>query len=348
MPLSLRERTARLALLAVFVFGAGCGKQSPPKAPNQAEANRLDSPSVRQGGVVGVNLLECDAGSGFNALLDDSVVVPTFATVASAGIPAAGELPWLADERFLNAITHHQTPILMAAFKSVLSEPIGHEAHNIALAAERISGSVVPPGGVFSQNSILGPYDASNGYLAGPNYVNGNVVLDVGGGVCKIATMLYNLTVLSNLPVVYRRPHSMIVPYVPPGQDATVSFSAEVDYRFRNDTDAPILIWARKTGSGLYMAFYGREAPPQVRWQHEILSHVRATTVYRYNPELNVGEEHVVSPGFDGYVVRSWAEVTYPDGRREQRPLGVSSYRMSPRVIERGPRPAGGGGGSGA
>ncbi|MGI6082196.1 MAG: VanW family protein [Limnochordia bacterium] len=224
----------------------------------------------------------------------------------------------------------------MAAFQIDLRESTEHEVHNIALAADRLTNTVIPGGQVFSLNETIGPYTEDQGFLPGRNYIAGQVTLDVGGGVCMIATMLYNLTVLSNLPVVQRKPHSMTVPYVPPGQDASVSWTAGVDYRFRNNTSGPILIWAKTADDELSMAFYGQEPAPAVKWRHEILSHTPAATVRRYNPELAAHEERLVNPGFDGYLVRSWAEVTFADGQTTIRHLGTSHYMPSPRIIEHG------------
>jgi vancomycin resistance protein VanW len=253
----------------------------------------------------------------------------------------ASELPWKQDPEFHAAMRRSQTPLLMAAFRTELGESVAHETHNIALAAERLTGLIIPGGSVFSLNQTVGPYSEAKGFRLGQNYVGGRVILDVGGGVCRIATMLYNLTILSNLPVVQRKPHTMVVPYVPPGQDATVSLTAGVDYRFHNNTPGPILIWARIVGDTLYMAFYGQQETPTVKWRHQILSHNPASTVRRHNPELGPGEERQLSPGYDGYRVRSWAEITYANGQTKTRHLGVSHYVVSPKIIEHGdPKPA--------
>jgi vancomycin resistance protein VanW len=249
----------------------------------------------------------------------------------------SSELPWQYDLDFHSATKRRQTPATLAACRLVLEEPIAQESYNVALAAQRLKGITVAAGAVFSLNESLGPYTEERGFLPGPNYVGGQVVMGVGGGVCKIATALYNLTVLSDLPVIQRKAHTMVVPYVPPGQDATVSLAAQVDYKFRNNTPRPILIWAQVTDDTLYMAFYGERSGPTVQWRHKVISHTPATIVRRLNPELKAGEERELSPGYDGYCVRSWAEITYADGQTKTRHLGVSCYTMAPEIIEYGP-----------
>ncbi|WP_238472951.1 VanW family protein [Desulforamulus profundi] len=97
------------------------------------------------------------------------------------------------------------------------------------------------PGKIFSQNNTIGPYTSYKGYQTGPTYAGCNVTRTVGGGVCKIASLLYNVATLSDLKVIMRSPHSMTVPYVSPGQDATVFYGVK-DFRFINDTEGPVVI----------------------------------------------------------------------------------------------------------
>ncbi|MFZ5633116.1 MAG: VanW family protein [Bacillota bacterium] len=251
--------------------------------------------------------------------------------------PYDGPLPWKNNAKFREVIRKHNTPILMAAYKAALPDPIMAEAYNIALAADQLAGKVVRPGEIFSQNKAIGPYTGSRGYRPGPTYAGNKLVTTVGGGVCKIATMLYNVVTFSDLKVVMRSEHAMIVPYVPPGQDATVCYGV-FDFRFMNDTDGPVVIWSQKVGDTLYMALYGRSKPPKVTWQHKVLKRKKCWTEYRLNPSLPPGTEKVAAPGLDGYVIKSWVTIETPDGKITVKEKGISNYDASPRIIERGPR----------
>ncbi|WP_347490674.1 VanW family protein [Desulfoscipio sp. XC116] len=248
-----------------------------------------------------------------------------------------GPLPWEKDPQFLSAIKKYNTPVLMAAYKASLPDPIKAEGYNIGLAAEQLAGQVVQPGEIFSQNKSIGPYTEYRGYQAGPTYAGNQLVTTVGGGVCKIASMLYNVVTFSDLKVIMRDSHSMTVPYVPPGQDATVYYGAR-DFRFMNNTQGPVVIWSQKVDCTLYMALYGCQKPPKVTWHHVIKKRIKYWTEYRYNPNLPPGGEKVTAPGQDGYVVRSWVTVETPDGMVTSKKKGTSWYNASPRVIERGPR----------
>ncbi|HZK18410.1 MAG TPA: VanW family protein [Clostridia bacterium] len=251
--------------------------------------------------------------------------------------PYEGPLPWDGEGDFIEAVGKHITPVKMAAYKATLPNPVESESYNIGLAAKQLAGTVVRPGETFSQNSVLGPYTEQRGFRTGPTYVGNRHITTVGGGVCKVASMLYNVTTFSDLKAITRHHHSMTVPYVPPGQDATVYYGAK-DFRFLNDTDSPILIWSQKIDNTLYMALYGRKKPPEVTWAHLVKNRTDFSTEYRHNPKLPPGTEKEISSGQDGYVIVSWVSVKKPDGTVTVKKKGTSWYNASPRIVERGPR----------
>ncbi len=231
-------------------------------------------------------------------------------TPAGRGVTVdKSRLPWWNDPEFAKARKDNGTPVLVASYQASLPDPILFERHNIALAADYLKGAVIRPGEVFSLNARIGPRLRRRGFKPGPEYRGNRIVPTVGGGVCKIASVMYNVVVLANLPVVERHPHSMTVPYVPPGQDATISYGAQ-DFKFRNTTGSPLLVWARNTGDTLYVALYGVAKPPRVKWVHRLLH-----------------------KGSDRVVVHSWVVVTYAGGRTVRKDMGVSAYRPEPEGI---------------
>ncbi|MGE5653631.1 MAG: VanW family protein [Bacillota bacterium] len=254
--------------------------------------------------------------------------------IQAASGPVA-ELPWQGDGRFAQASEQSGAKVLMAAYRTVLKDPLPGEEYNVHLAARFLSGTLVKPGEIFSQNRRVGPYSRARGFREGPTYSGANLIKTTGGGVCKIASTLYNVAVLANLPIVERRNHSMPVPYVPYGQDATVA-EGVVDFRFRNDRSSPILIWAQGIDNTLYIAFYGAEKPPRVEWHHETLSVVKAPTVTKKNPNLPAGAKKLVAEGMDGKAVRSWVTIVQPDGSTTVKKMGVSYYRPFPNIVEVG------------
>ena len=67
--------------------------------------------------------------------------------------------------------------------------------------------------------------------------MKGEVVDEIGGGICQVSSTIYMATLLTNLEQVERAPHRFAVTYTPLGQDATVYWGS-LDYRFKNDTDS--------------------------------------------------------------------------------------------------------------
>ncbi len=129
-------------------------------------------------------------------------------------------------------------------------ENVGNRGHNIVLAASKLNGSVLKKDDEFSYLKVVGPYSAKNGYLPAPAYVNKVLTTANGGGVCQLATTLYNAQLRANLEIVYRINHSYAPAYVPKGLDATVS-STTTDYKFKNQYDYPVYIASYVTGEKL-------------------------------------------------------------------------------------------------
>lgn len=242
-------------------------------------------------------------------------------------------LPWKNNKDFLELKEKHKTPLLLAAYCAVLKDPLPGEGFNVDLASSGMKGLLLKANDTFSMNSSLGPYSKSKGYKEGASYSNGQVVMTEGGGVCKIATITYNLAVLSDLEIVERYNHSMPINYVPYGQDATVFYGVK-DFKFKNTSEDNILIWAEMIDNRLYMAFYGSKKPPLVEWSHEVSNIVDPPTKYIENPDLDKGQTNIITQGLKGANVKSIVTLTYPDGRIKVKNMGISNYRPLPKIIE--------------
>lgn len=242
-------------------------------------------------------------------------------------------LPWKNDKDFLKAKEKNDTNTLIAGFCAVLKNPLPGEEYNVSLASKNIKGVVVNASKVFSQNSTIGPYTKIRGFREGASYIGGNIIMTEGGGVCKIATTLYNLVALSNLEIIERHNHSMPINYVPYGQDATVAYGVK-DFRFKNTSESSILIWSEMIGNRLYMGFYGNEKPPEVTWNHEISNIVKPSIKYIKNEKLNPGEMKTILNGLDGATVKSTITIVYRDGHFAIKNMGISHYSPLPQIIE--------------
>lgn len=244
------------------------------------------------------------------------------------------ELPWEKDRDFIKARLRNDTNVLLGAYRTVLKDPLPGEEYNVHLAASLLAGIVVKPGETFSQNTAIGPYTQERGFEKGPTYIGTTLTTTIGGGVCKIASTLYNVAVLSNMRIVERHNHTMPVPYVPYGQDATVSYGNK-DMRFLNDTGTDVMIWAQGIDNILYMAFYGSRPAPDVVWKHEVLEIRKAPVKYRINPKLGSKDQKMVLEGMDGAVVKSWITIT-SGSKIKVKYMGMSDYKPMPHLVEKG------------
>ena len=118
--------------------------------------------------------------------------------------------------------------------------------HNVETACERVNGTILLPGEVFSYNELCGPYSQAGGYLKAGAYVSGTTQDTWAGGVCQLSSTIYYTTLKANLETVERTKHKYDVGYLPSGMDATV-YSDTLDFKFKNNTDYPIKVVATLT-----------------------------------------------------------------------------------------------------
>lgn len=137
----------------------------------------------------------------------------------------------------------------VASYTTYYNESQGR-AKNIRNAASKINGKIIYPGETFSFYKNAGPYNETQGYVYYGEYV--------GSGVCQVSTTIYNTQLLLNLPIVSRSNHGEMVYYVDYGMDATV-YGNSVDYKFKNNSNYPILIEAVASGGALTVSFWSNE-----------------------------------------------------------------------------------------
>lgn len=112
---------------------------------------------------------------------------------------------------------------------------------NIKLAAEKIHGTLLKPGETFSFNEQVGKRNSETGYKKAPVIANQTVANGIGGGICQVATTLYNAVLLAGMQIKERHPHSVPVNYVTPGLDATVAYGYK-DLVFKNNLSHNVYI----------------------------------------------------------------------------------------------------------
>lgn len=233
------------------------------------------------------------------------------------------------------------TPYLLASYTTAFPHATPSQADNIALAANRLKGSVIPGGATFSYNAAVGPRTPQGGFKEGRIFVGNRIVKGFGGGVCQVATTLYDVVLLAHLPVEERHAHTLTVPYVPPGQDATVAFGL-IDFRFRNPYKDPVLLWSWVHDGRVTLALYGPKSGPEVSIQHKVLARYPFPVEKITDPTLPQGSERVDAPGQAGCDVTTWLLVRAPGSPPARLDLGEDHYAASPRMVRVGTGPVSG------
>ncbi len=128
---------------------------------------------------------------------------------------------------------------------------------NIALAARGVNNVLLWPGESFSFNDTVGPRTPERGYLPAPIFLLGAQVMDYGGGVCQVASTVYNAALNAGLRIDERHAHTRPVHYVPEGHDATVAYPY-LDLRFSNTREGPLIVKSGLSGGRLWVKIMGR------------------------------------------------------------------------------------------
>ena len=116
--------------------------------------------------------------------------------------------------------------------------------HNLEKALGFFKGMVLMPGDIVDYNKILGERTFAAGWLEA-NTITQEKTLEkaLGGGICQIATTLYNAAFMANCKIIDRGPHSwpgyrQDFGY---GMDAMVNWDTD-ELIFQNDSEYPMFI----------------------------------------------------------------------------------------------------------
>lgn len=151
---------------------------------------------------------------------------------------------------------------------------------NLQLAAQRIDYLNFAPNKIFSFSDRVGNPTKSNGFRDAPVFVRGQVLTDVGGGLCLVATNIFNTLLYAGCQILERHCHSIDAygesRFYPLGQDAAVA-NGYKDLIVRNHTSIPlqlrfrVLEQERKVESSLWGAI---PKPWEVKVESQIIEHL--------------------------------------------------------------------------
>lgn len=174
-----------------------------------------------------------------------------------------------------------------ASYKTYYSA-VPNRVNNLRLACKKIDGTVLEPGEVFSFDAVVGQRTKERGFkkahvFSGPN----SGAEGYGGGVCQVASTIFNTALLANMKINLRYQHVQRVGYVPLGRDAAISWGAN-NFKFTNNTKYPIKISAKlsnksnKQAGNIIITFYTSENVNPKKVRLKVTQKNKTFTLKRY------------------------------------------------------------------
>lgn len=138
--------------------------------------------------------------------------------------------------------------------------------YNIALACSKIDGLILKPDEEFNwygdngNDGVVGIASKEAGFKEAPIIVNHKSMTGYGGGVCQVATTVFNLINQVGIIPTKHFHHSIPSSYVKKGMDATVSWSDNPKYRkdfvFNNTLSYSIKFKIHEDNGNIYAELY--------------------------------------------------------------------------------------------
>lgn len=209
--------------------------------------------------------------------------------------------------------------------------------HNIALVSQLLSNSVAKAGETWSYNATAGECNEERGFLGAGAIVNGEYQDAVGGGICQVATTVFNAVYESGLPVVTRHNHSLYIASYPQGRDAAVSWP-DLDLVWENDTESDVLVRLSCEDGQVTTTLYGVDPGYTVStetgaWGKGEEHATRTQT----DESLAPGTSYVKTRGSDGSTIEVVRTVKDAAGTVVRRDLFASVYDPITEVVVQGP-----------
>ena len=203
---------------------------------------------------------------------------------------------------------------ILGSFTTYFDGSNTSRAHNIHLAAQKIHQTLIPAGGIFSFNQVVGERTAEAGYDDAPVFMGGRLVPGIGGGICQVSSTLFNAALLSGMDIVERDTHFAPVSYIPVGLDATVAWGY-IDFQFKNPYSHPIYVIAEEGAGYVTITILGAKenVPQSVTITKGTEQKIPNKKIEKIDDTMK--EEVVEETGHEGISVDTTRTIVYGDGR---------------------------------
>jgi vancomycin resistance protein YoaR len=217
---------------------------------------------------------------------------------------------------------------LWGGFSTSLEGRRPEQRSNAARAGLDLDGRIILPGRTLSFNDCVGGRDVLKGYTPAPTINNRGTLSEApGGGICQLATTIYNAALEAGMEIVERHPHSRFVGYVPPGRDATIQ-TWRKDLKLKNPHAVPLLLKIKLNEKRLTAAFWSLEPRPfKVHLLADILAVEPETVVSRHGNGAGASQD-----GMQGFSVITRRTII-KDGVAREEIVSCDEYPAATRIL---------------
>ncbi len=249
--------------------------------------------------------------------------------VSETDIPASMSVSEAMEYGLISTISTYETEYTAGAY---------NRNTNIHLAADLLNNSIIKAnGGTWSFNEVAGECNEEKGFLGAGSIVDGQLTDEVGGGICQVATTVFNAVYEAGYPVDKRTNHSFYIASYPAGRDAAVSWP-DLDLEWHNDTGNDILMQTSWTDTTITVSLIGVNPGYIVESeQGEFKEGEKYSTRTVEDSSLAQGESEVRQAGANGSSIEVTRTVKDSSGNIVRQDSFESVYDAQDEIIAVGP-----------
>ena len=225
---------------------------------------------------------------------------------------------------------------LIRSYSTEYSSASSGKANNIELLSDILTNTVIAPGETFSINDTAGECNEARGFQEAGSIINGEISSEIGGGICQVATTIFNAAFNAGYPIVERHNHSTYMASYPDGLDAAISWPY-LDLKFTNDTNNYMILLLDHDGSQVTCSLWG--ISPKYTTDYAQISWEKGDdykTITRNDPEERQGTEYTKSSGKNGHTVEVQRNTYDKNGTKIRQDVFKSVYKPQDEIIIKG------------
>ena len=210
--------------------------------------------------------------------------------------------------------------------------------HNIKVAADLLNNTVCDSnGGIWSFNTHSGDTNQDPPFASAGSIVDGEYVDSIGGGICQVATTVFNAVYEAGLEIDDRHNHSLYIASYPTGRDAAVSYP-EMDLVWSNHHTSDVLLKLAYTDTTVTASLYSTPIGYKVSTETgEWEDGEKYKTLFETDETLGEGSYYLKTTGADGSQITIVRTVTDMHGTVVKEDTFTSVYSPKDEVYLVGP-----------